>query len=138
MAVKRTIAMVVAAAGVGIPAAEAQTIVVTPASPRAGQRVHISVPECGVGPEPHEATSAAFTADVTLSGKADTGDADPMIRKDLKPGTYAIAAHCGAAGTVRGQLVIKPAADDAPYWVAAAALVVLAGGAGVFLLRRRS
>jgi hypothetical protein len=136
--VKRTIAMVIAAAGVGIPAASAQTIVVTPGSPHAGQRVHISVPDCGVGPEPHEATSAAFTAVVTLSGKADTGHADPTIRKDLKPGTYAITAHCGAAGTIRGQLVIKPAADSAPYWVAAAALVILAGGAGVLLLRRRS
>jgi hypothetical protein len=136
--VKRAIAMAVAAAGVGIPAAEAQTIVVTPDSPRAGQRIHISVPECGVGPEKHEATSAAFTADVMLSGKADTGGADPMIRKDLKPGTYAITAHCGAAGIVRGQLVIKPAPDSAPYWVAAALVVVLAGGAGVLLLRRRS
>ena len=166
------------AAGVSASPAAAQTIPVTPSSPHPGQKVHISVPGCGVGPTAHTAMSEAFTRDVTLYGKADTGDADPMIKKELKPGTYPITAFCGGTLTVHGQVVVtgkggtqpekppvivpntpttsssgastpvppisaSPAASSSKggsstgYWVLGAAVAVLAGGAGVFLLRKR-
>jgi hypothetical protein len=113
------------------------SIVVTPGEARPGQKVHISVPDCAVGPTEHSAASAAFTRDVVLSGKADTGDADAVLRKELKPGTYAITAHCGAAQSVRGQVVVRGGTGDmAPYWLLGVLLV--AAGAGILLLRRRA
>jgi hypothetical protein len=124
----------------------AQNIVVTPTAPHPGQRVHISVPGCSTGPTPHTAISAAFTGDVTLYGKADTGDADPTIRQELKPGTYPITAHCGANHTVQGQIAVAanvPSAGHgqdrrtADYWLLASAAVILAAIAGAVLLRRR-
>jgi hypothetical protein len=124
----------------------AQNIVVTPAAPHPGQRVHISVPGCGTGPTPHTAVSAAFTGDVTLYGKADTGDGDPTIRQELKPGTYPITAHCGANHTVQGQIAVAanvPSAGHqqnrrtADYWLLASAALILAAIAGAVLLRRR-
>jgi hypothetical protein len=166
------VVLAVTAAGVSASPAAAQTILVTPSSPHPGQKIHISVPGCGVGPTAHTAMSEAFTRDVTLYGKADTGDADPMIKKELKPGTYPITAFCGGTLTVHGQVVVtgkggtqpekppvivpntpttsspvppisaSPAASSSKggsgtgYWVLGAA-VILAGGAGVFLLRKR-
>ncbi|MEV0401549.1 LPXTG cell wall anchor domain-containing protein [Actinoallomurus sp. NPDC050550] len=104
-AVTATVAAVVAT-GLGAAPAAAQGIDVTPNTPHAGQRIHISVPGCSVGPTPHIAKSAAFTHDVTLYGKADTGDGDPRLKKDLPAGTYAITASCGNGRTVRGQIVV--------------------------------
>lgn len=135
-------------AGVAIMAcaagpATAATIVVTPDSPHPGQRVHISVPGCSIGLTAHTATSQAFTGDVTLYGKADTGDADPMIRPDLKPGTYPITAHCGAK-SVQGSVSVT--ADGRPSaghdqrtnnWLLFVVAVVIAGVASAFLLGRR-
>jgi hypothetical protein len=124
-----------------------QSIVVTPDAPRPGQRVHISVPGCSTGPTPHTAASTAFTGDVLLYGKADTGDADPMIRQELKPGTYPITAHCGANHTVQGQIAVAAGAPSAgpeqdrrtaDYWLIASAAVILAAIAGAVLLRRRA
>jgi hypothetical protein len=124
-----------------------QNIVVTPGAPRPGQRVHISVPGCSTGPTPHTAASTAFTGDVLLYGKADTGDADPMIRQELKPGTYPITAHCGANHTVQGQVAVAASAPSAgheqdrrtaDYWLLASAAVILAAIAGAVLLRRRA
>jgi hypothetical protein len=123
-----------------------QSIVVTPDAPRPGQRVHISVPGCGTGPTPHTANSAAFAGDVTLYGKADTGDAEPTIRQELKPGTYPITAHCGANHTVLGAISVaadRPSAGHeharrtADYWLLASAALILAAIAGTILLRRR-
>jgi hypothetical protein len=123
--------------------ATAATIVVTPGSPHPGQKVHISVNGCSTGPTAHTATSQAFTGDVTLYGKADTGDADPMIRPDLKPGTYPITAHCGTKN-VQGQISVT--ADDRPSaghdermnnWLLLVVAVVIAGVASAFLLGRR-
>lgn len=124
----------------------AQNIVVTPNAPHPGQRVHISVPGCSTGPTPHTAISTAFTGDVTLYGKADTGDADPTIRQELKPGTYPITAHCGTNRTVQGQIAVAanvPSAGHerdrrtADYWLLASAAIILAAIAGGVLLRRR-
>lgn len=98
--------MAVVATGLGAAPAAAQGIDVTPNTPHAGQRIHISVPGCSVGPTPHIAKSAAFAHDVTLYGKADTGEGDPRLKKDLAPGTYAITASCGKGRTVRGQIVV--------------------------------
>jgi hypothetical protein len=121
--------------------AAAQTIVVTPGEPRPGQRVHISVPDCSTGPTAHTAVSAAFPGVVTLHGKADTGDADITLKPDLKPGTYAITAHCEAR-TVQGQIAVV--SDNAGghegqtnYWLLAVPAVVLAAMAAAFLLLRR-
>jgi hypothetical protein len=145
--VRVTCAVVMACLACGVLPAAADTIVVTPAAPRPGQRVHIRVPDCGTGPTAHTAASTAFTGDVTLYGKADTGDADPMLRHDLKPGTYPITAHCGPNRTVRGQLAIGP--GDRPSagheqqgshtvdWLLAAAAIAIAAIAAVFLLRKR-
>ena len=102
-------AVAVVATGLGAAPAAAQGIDVTPNTPHAGQRIHISVPDCSVGPTPHIAKSEAFTRDVTLYGKADTGDGDPRLKKDLRPGTYAITASCGNGRTVRGQIVVAKA-----------------------------
>ena len=135
----RTVALVWLIAMAG-PAA-AQTIVVTPSAPRPGQRVHISVPGCSTGPTAHTAVSAAFPGVVTLHGKADTGDADITLKPDLKPGTYAITAHCEARN-VQGQIAVV--SDDAGghqqptnYWLLAVPALVLAVIAGAFLLLRR-
>jgi hypothetical protein len=136
-----TVALAITAC-VAWPAA-AETIDVTPGSPHPGQKVHISVPGCSTGPTAHTAASQAFAGDVTLYGKADTGDADPVIRPDLKPGTYPITAHCGA-NTVRGQISVtaedRPSAghDDRTYnWLLFVAAVVIAGVTSAFLLGRR-
>ncbi|GAB3960884.1 hypothetical protein GCM10029978_011550 [Actinoallomurus acanthiterrae] len=112
-AVTATVAAVVAT-GLGAAPAAAQGIDVTPNTPHAGQRIHISVPDCSVGPTPHIAKSEAFTRDVTLYGKADTGDGDPRLKKDLRPGTYAITASCGNGRTVRGQIVVVAKAGSRP------------------------
>jgi hypothetical protein len=93
----------------------------------------------------HTAISAAFTGDVTLYGKADTGDGDPTIRQELKPGTYPITAHCGANHTVQGQIAVAanvPSAGHqqnrrtADYRLLASAALILAAIAGAVLLRR--
>jgi hypothetical protein len=122
-------------------AAGGETIVVTPDAPRPGQKVHISVSGCSVGPTPHTATSAAFTGTVALYGKADTGNADAVIRQELKPGTYPITAHCGA-NTVRGQIAVRTAGRGGPspdYWLIATVVLILVAIAGVLLrLRRRT
>ncbi|HEX6470574.1 MAG TPA: hypothetical protein VF069_15860 [Streptosporangiaceae bacterium] len=88
----------------GAPAAVAETIVVSPSHPHPGQKVHIIVPGCSVGPTPHTARSAAFTHEVTLYGKADTGEGDPRIRRGLRPGTYPIIAFCGGTRAVHGEV----------------------------------
>lgn len=144
----------------GAAPALAQTIPVTPSTARAGQKVHISVPGCSVGPTEHVAKSPAFVHDVSLYGKADTGDADPIIRHGLRPGAYPITAHCGGTHIVRGQVTIIGPAAPAPsptapspsaapaatrgaqpsntaYWLLGGALVVAAGGAAALLFHRR-
>ncbi|MFL6056925.1 MAG: hypothetical protein ACJ72W_29100 [Actinoallomurus sp.] len=96
----------VVATGLGAAPAAADGISISPHSPRPGQRIHISVPGCSVGPTPHIAKSAAFAHDVTLYGKADTGEGDPKLKKNLRPGPYAIVASCGDGSTVRGEVVV--------------------------------
>ncbi|MDN3354012.1 hypothetical protein [Actinomadura sp. DC4] len=139
----RTVALtLLALLAIGLSAgpAVAETIVVTPAAARPGQRVHISVPGCSTGPTAHTAASAAFTGDVRLHGKADTGDADIVLKAGLKPGAYPIVAHCGAT-TVLGRIAI--ASDNAGgggrtnYWLLAIPALALAAIAGVFVLLRR-
>jgi hypothetical protein len=140
----RTAALACAAvAACGGWTAAAESIDVTPGTPHPGQQVHISVPGCGTGPTAHIAVSTAFTANVTLYGKADTGDADPTIRQELKPGTYPITAYCGA-NTVQGKISVAP--GDRPSaghdggtnnWLLLVVAVVIAGVATVFLLGRR-
>ncbi len=137
--------------GTGALPATAQTIPVTPDSPRPGQRVHVSVPGCGVGTVPHTVRSAAFTHDVTLYGKSDTGEGDPTIRKDAAPGAYPITAYCEKS-TVHGQVVVtaEPAGGTAPspaahggtgstaaYWLLGAAATFMIAGAGAVLLFSR-
>lgn len=97
---------VAAATGVGAAPAAADGIAVSPHSPHPGQRIHISVPDCSVGPTPHIARSAAFTRDVILYGKADTGEGDPRLKRDLRPGPYAIVASCGDGRTLHGEVVV--------------------------------
>lgn len=125
-----------------IGAAGGQSIVVTPSAPQAGQKIHISVPGCSTGPTPHTATSDAFTSAVPLYGKADTGDADAVLRQGLKPGTYPITAHCGAS-TVEGQIAVAgpvaPHRGPSPeYWLIAAVALILASLAGTVVRRRRA
>jgi hypothetical protein len=107
-------ALTAAALGGSAPPAVAQTILVTPSSAHPGQRIHISVPGCGVAVAPHTATSPAFTHDVMLHGKADTGEGDPTIRKGLTPGTYPITAHCEDKHTVQGQVVVAAKSGGQP------------------------
>ncbi|WP_345472272.1 hypothetical protein [Actinoallomurus oryzae] len=143
----RTAALACAAtltgAGPAATPATADTISVTPGSAHSGQQIHISVPGCATGPTAHVAVSPAFTANVTLYGKADTGDADPTIRQELKPGSYPITAYCGA-GTVKG--TVSVAADDTPSggqggetnnWLLIVVFVVVAGVVTAFVLGRR-
>jgi hypothetical protein len=140
-------AAVMAGTACGVLPAAAETIVVTPSAPHPGQKVHISVPGCATGSTPHTAVSAAFTGDVTLYGKADTGDADPTIKQELKPGTYPITAHCGANHTVVGQVAIaagaRPSAGHEPPqshtadWFLVAAAIAIAAIASALLLRGR-
>src|SRR3954451_10958296 len=128
-----------AIAACGAWPAAAGSIVVTPSTPHPGQQVHISVPGCGTGPTAHVAVSTAFTANVTLYGKADTGDADPTIRQELKPGTYPITAYCGAS-TVQGQISVT-AGDHTSggpgTWPLLVLVLVVAGVAGAFVVGRR-
>jgi len=131
----------IAIAMAGAGGAAAQTIVVTPDAPHPGQQVHISVPDCSTGPTAHTAVSAAFPDVVTLHGKADTGDADITLRPDLKPGTYAITAHCGTKN-VRGQIAVVSGNGGGPeekpnYWLLAVPAAVIAAIAGAFVLLRR-
>ncbi|MFB9832572.1 hypothetical protein [Actinoallomurus acaciae] len=139
----RTAALACAATLAVAGPAAAGSITVTPGSPHVGQQVHISVPGCATGPTTHVAVSPAFTANVTLYGKADTGDADPTIRQELKPGSYPITAYCGA-GTVNG--TVSVVADDNPSggqgggasnWPLIVVLVVVAGVIAAFVLGRR-
>jgi len=137
-----TMATVAVLACASWPAA-AQTIVVTPSSAHPGQKVHISVPDCSAGPTAHVAVSSAFVGNVTLYGKADTGDAEPVIRQELRPGTYPITAYCGAR-TVQGQISVtaegRPSAgpgDRTNNWLFAVVALVIAGVAAAFLLGRR-
>lgn len=139
----RTAALACAATLTGAGPAAADSITVTPGSPHAGQQVHISVPGCATGPTAHVAVSPAFTANVTLYGKADTGDADPTIRQELKPGSYPITAYCGA-GTVNG--TVSVVADGNPSggqgggpnnWLLIVVFVVVAGVIATFVLGRR-
>jgi hypothetical protein len=104
-AVTATVAAVVAT-GLGAAPAAADGISISPHSPHPGQRIHISVPGCSVGPTAHVAKSAAFTHDVTLYGKADTGEGDPKLKKNLRPGPYAIIATCDNGSTVHGEVVV--------------------------------
>jgi hypothetical protein len=94
------------ATGLGAAPAAADGISISPHSPHPGQRIHISVPGCSVGPTAHVAKSAAFAHDVTLYGKADTGEGDPKLKKNLRPGPYAIVVSCGNGSTVRGEVVV--------------------------------
>jgi hypothetical protein len=104
-AVTATVAAVVAT-GLGAAPAAADGISISPHSPHPGQRIHISVPGCSVGPTAHVAKSVAFTHDVTLYGKADTGEGDPKLKKNLRPGPYAIVASCGNGSTIHGEVVV--------------------------------
>jgi hypothetical protein len=142
-------AAVMAGTACGVLPAAAETIVVTPTAPRPGQKVHISVPGCGTGSTPHTAVSAAFTRDVTLHGKADTGDADPTIKQGLKPGTYPITAHCGTNHTVVGQIAVtagdrpsggpgQPESHTADWFLVATAIVIAAIASALLLRRRRN
>jgi LPXTG-motif cell wall-anchored protein len=124
-------------------AAGAATIDVTPDSAHPGEKVHISVPGCSVGPDTHVAVSPAFTANVTLFGKAETGAADPTLRQELKPGVYPVTAYCGA-NTVRGQISVtvgdRPSAGQdgkTNNWLLLVVALVIAGVAGAFLIGRR-
>jgi hypothetical protein len=146
----RTVFTVIAlATGVGSPAL-ADGIRVSPGEAHPGQRIHITVPGCAVGPTRHTATSAAFAHRATLHGKADTGEADPRIKPGLTPGTYRIEAFCGTHHTVLGQVVVaqhRPTAapkaspgrsdSNGPYWALAAVLALLAGGGALLAVRRR-
>jgi hypothetical protein len=119
----------------------ADGIHVSPGTARPGQRVHITVPDCAVGPTRHTAASDAFTRRATLHGKADTGEADVRLKDGLSPGTYRITASCGTS-TVLGQVVVpgqrpeapKPRSNTAPYWMLG---VALTGGAALLIARRR-
>ncbi|MCO5967999.1 hypothetical protein [Actinoallomurus soli] len=113
-AVRRAVAVTAAAVtatGLGAAPATADGVAVLPRSPHPGQRVHISVPGCSVGPTAHVARSRAFTRDVDLYGKADTGEGDARIKKDLRPGPYAIIASCGDGRTIRGEVVVVAKGD---------------------------
>lgn len=143
-AARKTIALAVAVIFATASPAAAQTIVVTPGTTRPGQRIHISVPGCSVGPTAHVAMSAAFTTSVTLYGKAENGDADPTIRQEARPGTYPITASC-AGGLVKGQVTVEDQnggtpgvqTDNTNTWLIILAVLVLAVVAGVFVLPRR-
>lgn len=170
---------VAAVTGLSATPAVADGVVVSPGTPRPGQRIHISVSGCSAGPTPHVARSQAFRHAVTLYGKADTGEADPRLKKGLPTGTYPITASCGdhavhgrvvviaGGGPSGGTASVRPGGPPAvhvesptartttatidahpaashgggrsgtAYWLIGAALVVLAGGTGIFLLRRR-
>lgn len=158
MRLTHTMSMAVFLMAFGTPAL-AQTIPVTPSTPRPGQRVHISVPDCSVGTRPHTAKSAAFARDVTLYGKSDTGDADPTIKQGLAPGTYPITAYCEGTRTVRGEVTVAGGPSESPaggttptpaasergtgsavaYWMlGAAAAIVIAGAGAVLWFSRRT
>ncbi|GLY79927.1 hypothetical protein [Actinoallomurus iriomotensis] len=128
-------------AGAGLAAAD--SITVTPGSPRPGQQVHISVPGCATGSSAHVAVSPAFTTNVTLYGKADTGDADPTIRQELRPGTYPVTAYCGA-DTVQGTISVAAGTDPSGdhgggtnNWLLIVVFVVVAGVVAAFVFGRR-
>lgn len=176
------LAVAAAATAPGAAPARADGIAVSPAAPLPGERIHISVPGCSVGPTPHVARSDAFTRPVTLYGKGGTGEGDPRLKQGLRPGPYVITASCGGS-TVHGQVAVvagggtpgatqtpggappavhtepapsapgttaatigaRPAAahgtgggSDLAYWLAGGGLVVLAGGAALLALRRRT
>jgi hypothetical protein len=139
MTVRGVSAVAVALAFMTSGSAAAETITVTPSSSHPGDRVHISVPGCGTGPTAHVAISRAFTGNVTLFGKADTGDADPTIRQELKPGVYPITAYCGSS-TVQGQISITAgdrSTGGSGLWPLLVVVLVIAGVAGAFVFGRR-
>lgn len=87
-------------------AAAADGITISPAHARAGQQISLSVADCSVGSARHWVSSKAFAGEVTLGGKADTGDTTVRIRAGLAPGTYAVTAHCGGSHIQKGSLVV--------------------------------
>lgn len=134
--------LTIIALAIGAPT-PADGVHVSPGEARPGQRVHITVADCAVGPTRHTATSYAFTGRATLHGKADTGEADVRLKSGLAPGTYRITASCGTS-TVLGHVVVpgrrpvtptpRGGGSNAPYWVLAAALT---GGGALLVARRR-
>lgn len=151
-AVRSAAPAMAAAYDAGAQPVSTQTIFVTPGSAHPGQKIHISVPDCGVGSTPHIATSAAFARNITLYGKSDTGEGDPTIKKDLAPGTYPITATCEPGQTAHGQVVVAvahPTATASPatagggstsiaFWALGTAMLVIAACAGILLARARS
>jgi hypothetical protein len=101
---------VVGATATASAAVAADGVTVWPAHAHAGERISLSVAGCSVGSVRHWASSKAFDQDVTLDGKADTGNAAAEVRKGLAPGTYAITAHCGGSHVAKGSLIVDAGA----------------------------
>ncbi|MDL4777640.1 hypothetical protein [Actinomadura xylanilytica] len=70
-------------------------IAVEPDVARPGQRIELEVRGCAAGTQRHWAGSPAFTGDATLGGRNDQGRTVARLRRDIKPGTHTVVAHCG-------------------------------------------
>ncbi|GLW65879.1 hypothetical protein Arub01_41230 [Actinomadura rubrobrunea] len=84
-----------------ITAIGARPVLVSPSTPRPGQRVDIAVPGCTAA-ERRWARSAAFTGTVALGGEDDLGVGTAVIRRDARPGLYDVTARCGGRTIVGG------------------------------------
>ncbi|WP_067489012.1 hypothetical protein [Actinomadura hibisca] len=99
-------------AGLVAPAAGEATasaskhVTVAPKVAQPGQRVELRVPGCAVGAQRHWASSPAFAGNVTLGGMADFGTGVATLKKDVRPGSYTVTAHCGPR-TVTGKVKVS-------------------------------
>ncbi|GAA4076351.1 hypothetical protein [Actinomadura miaoliensis] len=81
----------------------ARPVLVSPNTPRPGERIDVTVPGCeAAGSGRRWARSAAFTGTVTLTGDDDLGVGTAVVRRDARPGVYDVTARCGDRTIVGG------------------------------------
>lgn len=84
-------------------AADAQGVVLTPASPAPGTDIRLAVGGCSGTTA--TAASAAFVADAWLVGKDGVLTGDTRVRSTLTPGMYIVSVGCGER-QVKGVLTV--------------------------------
>jgi hypothetical protein len=110
-------AVVAAALAPTAYAAEAQGVVLTPASPAPGTDVRLAVRGCSG--TTGTAASNAFVADARLVGKDGTLTGDTRVRSALTPGMYAVTVGCDGR-KVMGVVTVGGPKASAPTGTAAA------------------
>ncbi|MEU6376895.1 hypothetical protein [Streptomyces sp. NPDC046909] len=121
-------AAIVVTAGLALPtpaahAADGGGVSVTPSSPASGTDIALRVSGCAG--RTGTAVSAAFVADVRLTGAEGTLVGETRVRTELKAGSYDVQVTCGDLSR-KGSLTVVPEAS--PY--SSPVAPVHAGGGG--------